>query len=140
MLEHLGEEYIGEFVLLLRLFVALVADLAQESVQVDVEQDRENPLVTYDMLGLVESRVLVEGEEEDNDGLRDESGIPDVLSLRQLHVASQVLLELEDNGLDEAVEELTVLASSSSLCDRVSAHLPTSLTATNLGCTESVLH
>ena len=57
--------------MLLGLVMTLVWDLAQECIEVDVEQDRKDSLVTHDMLGFVESSVLVEGEKVDYESLRD---------------------------------------------------------------------
>ena len=117
--------------MLLGLVVALVGDLAQESVQVDVEQDREDPLVAHDVLSFVESSVLVEGEEEDHESLCDQSRVPDVFRLRQLHVADQALLELVGDALDQAMDELLVLAGILIGC-LVTAHLPLTPLATSI--------
>ena len=52
------------------------------------------------MLSLVEADVLVECEEENDKRFCNQSGIPKVFSLRQLHIAVQVLLELIDYALN----------------------------------------
>ena len=62
----------------------VVRRLQQQRIQVDLQLHRKDSLVTHNVLGLVESNVLVEREEKDHEAFRDESRIPEVLSLRQL--------------------------------------------------------
>ena len=74
---------------------------------------------------------LVEGEEEDHESLCDQSRVPDVFRLRQLHVADQALLELVGDALDQAMDELLVLAGILIGC-LVTAHLPLTPLATSI--------